>query len=73
MFAVDFNEEDYNTIQIISYALEANSIDLEPFEDINQNGTFDESEDFSDRNNNGIRDSCYINLIYSEGNSFFFL
>ena len=71
MFAVDFNEEDYNTIQIISYALEANSIDLEPFEDVNQNGIFDENEDFSDRNNNGIRDSCYINLIYSDERGLF--
>ena len=34
MFAVDFNEDDYNTIQIISYALESNEVGLEPFEDI---------------------------------------
>ena len=28
LFAVDFNDEDYNTIQIISYALESNKVDL---------------------------------------------
>ena len=71
MFAVDFNDEDYNTIQIISYALESDKVDLEPFQDINQNGTYDEGEEFSDRNRNGIRDSCYINLIYSDEKGLF--
>ena len=71
MFAVDFNEDDYNTIQIISYALESNEVGLEPFEDINQNGIFDEGESFSDRNSNGVRDSCYINLIYSDEKGLF--
>ena len=71
LFAVDFNDEDYNTIQIISYALESDKVDLEPFQDINQNGTYDEGEEFSDRNRNGIRDSCYINLIYSDEKGLF--
>ena len=71
MFLVDFNEEDYNTIQIISYALEADAVDLEPYEDENQNGTFDEGEKFSDRNRNGLRDSCYVNLIYSDEKGLF--
>ena len=71
MFAVDFNEDDYNTIQIISYALESNEVGLEPFEDINQNDIFDEGEIFSDRNSNGVRDSCYINLIYSDEKGLF--
>ena len=71
LFAVDFNEQDYNTIQIISYALESDKVDLEPFDDINQNGTFDEGESFSDRNSNGVRDSCYINLIYSDEKGLF--
>ena len=30
LFSVDFNEEDYNTIQIISYALEADEVGMEP-------------------------------------------
>ena len=60
---MDFNEEDYNTIQIISYALEADAVDMEPFEDENQNGIFDEGEKFSDRNRNGLRDSCLLTHI----------
>ena len=71
LFSVDFNEEDYNTIQIISYALEADAVDMEPFEDENQNGMFDEGEEFSDRNRNGMRDSCFINLIYSDEKGLF--
>ncbi|MEL1226297.1 MAG: DUF4249 family protein [Candidatus Neomarinimicrobiota bacterium] len=71
LFSVDFNEEDYNTIQIISYALEADEVGMEPFEDENQNGMFDEGEKFSDRNRNGLRDSCYVNLIYSNEKGLF--
>ena len=71
MFAVDFNEDDYNTIQIISNALETDAVGLEPFNDENSNGTFDEGEIFSDRNSNGVRDSCYINLIYSDEKGLF--
>ena len=71
MFGVDYNQDDYNTIQIISNALESNVVGLEPFDDVNQNGLFDEGENFSDRNRNGLRDSCYINLIYSDEKGFF--
>ncbi|RPH06331.1 MAG: hypothetical protein CBC06_002390 [bacterium TMED46] len=71
MFGVDYNQDDYNTIQIISNALESDVSGLEPFDDENQNGVFDEGENFSDRNRNGSRDSCYINLIYSEEKGLF--
>ena len=71
MFGVDYNQDDYNTIQIISNALESDVVGLEPFDDENQNGVFDEGENFSDRNRNGLRDSCYINLIYSEQKGLF--
>ena len=71
MFSVDYNQDDYNTIQIISNALESDVDGLEPFNDENQNGVFDEGENFSDRNRNGLRDSCYINLIYSEQKGLF--
>jgi hypothetical protein len=71
MFGVDYNQDDYNTIQIISNALESNVVGLEPFDDVNQNGLFDEGENFSDRNRNGLRDSCYINLIYSDEKGLF--
>ena len=71
MFGVDYNQDDYNTIQIISNALEADAVGLEPFNDENQNSLFDEGEKFSDRNRNGLRDSCYVNLIYSEEKGLF--
>tara|TARA_B100001250_G_scaffold192179_1_gene165216 strand:+ start:526 stop:1740 length:1215 start_codon:yes stop_codon:yes gene_type:complete len=71
MFGVDYNQDDYNTIQIISNSLEAGVVGLEPFSDENQNSLFDEGEEFSDRNRNGLRDSCYINLIYSDEKGLF--
>ena len=71
MFGVDYNQDDYNTIQIISNALGSNIVGLEPFDDENQNGLIDEGENFSDRNRNGLRDSCYINLIYSDEKGLF--
>ena len=71
MFGVDYNQDDYNTIQIISNALESDVVGLEPFDDENQNGVFDEGENFSDRNRNGLRDNCYINLIYSDEKGLF--
>ena len=71
LFGVDYNQNDYNTIQIISNALEAGEVGLEPFNDENQNGIFDEEEYFSDRNRNGLRDSCYVNLIYSDEKGLF--
>ena len=71
MFGIDFNDDDYNTIQIISLALEANTVELEPLVDINNDGNVDENE-FSDRNRNGIRDSCFINLIYNEQKAKYF-
>ena len=71
MFGVDYNQDDYNTIQIISNALGSNVVGLEPFTDENQNGVFDEGENYSDRNRNGLRDSCYINLIYSDEKGLF--
>ena len=71
MFAVDFNQDDYNTIQIISNALETDAVGLEPFNDENGNGALDEGESFSDRNSNSVRDSCYINLIYSDEKGLF--
>ena len=71
MFGVDFEDEKYNTIQIISYALESGKVGVEPYEDENNNGIYEESEKYSDRNRNGKRDSCFINLIYSEDKGFF--
>ena len=64
LYKIDFNEDDYQTIRIISFALEADLMDLEPFNDINANGFWDAGEEFEDWNNSGLRDSVYINLIY---------
>ena len=44
---------------------------MEPYEDKNNNGFYDESDKYSDRKRNSIRDSCFINLIYSDDNGFF--
>jgi len=71
MFGVDFEDEKYNTIQIISYALESDKVGMEPYEDKNDNGIYDESDKYSDRNRNSRRDSCFINLIYSEDKGYF--
>ena len=43
LFLLDFNSEDYSTIQISSFALEADSRGLEPYIDKNNNGLFDSS------------------------------
>ncbi len=64
LYQVDFNQEDYETVRILTYATEADTIGLEPFEDSNHNGIWKYNEHFEDWNQNNIRDSCYINLIY---------
>ncbi|MDP6261456.1 MAG: DUF4249 family protein [Candidatus Marinimicrobia bacterium] len=64
LFQVDFNEEDYQTVRILNYALEADSVGPEPYNDINNNGLWDSNEYYEDWNQNGIHDSCFINLIY---------
>jgi len=56
LFVVDFNQEDYQTVRIISYALDADSVGLEP-----------EGWDY---NGNLIRDSVFVNLIYDTTNVF---
>ncbi len=69
MFGVDFDSENYQTIKTLTYALDANTKDLEPLEtNININAPVKEDsltgEIFYDYNYNGIRDSTFINLIY---------
>ncbi|MFQ6614018.1 MAG: DUF4249 family protein [Fidelibacterota bacterium] len=64
-FLLTFNAKDYNTVRIISFALEADTRGLEPFDDVNGNGSWDQgSESFVDYNRDGIRDSTFVNLIY---------
>ncbi len=57
LFFLNFNSEDYNTIQVSSFALEGGKRDLEPFSE-------NSSIDYFDYNRNGIRDSTFVNLIY---------
>ena len=64
LFKINFNENDYQTVRILTFALDADSIDLEPFTDTNKDGIWNENEYFDDWNQNGLRDSCFINLIY---------
>ena len=71
LLAVDFNKDEHNVVQVISTSLEPEIVGLEPYADENKNGFYDDSEPFEDRNRNGFRDSCYINLIYSQERGFF--
>ena len=64
LFKINFNEDDYQTVRIMTFALDADSIDLEPYTDTNKDGIWNENEYFDDWNQNGLRDSCFINLIY---------
>ncbi|NOZ74064.1 MAG: DUF4249 family protein, partial [FCB group bacterium] len=64
-FFLNFNADDYHTVRIISFALEAETRGPEPFDDRNGNGVWDaDSEPFVDYNRDGVRDSTFINLIY---------
>ncbi len=64
-FLLDFNSEDYNTVRILTFALEADVRGLEPFDDTNGNGIWDAgTESFVDYNRNSVRDSTFTNLIY---------
>ena len=58
LFFLNFNSEDYSTIQVSSFALESEKRDLEP---LSENG---DSNTFFDYNRNGVRDSTFVNLIY---------
>ena len=64
LFKIDFNEEDYETVRIMTLAIDADSVNLEPYTDENSDGLWNENEYYDDWNQNGIRDSCFINLIY---------
>lgn len=62
-FNVSFENENYQTIKILTYALEADEIGLEPLDSLSN--TIDSiSGGFFDYNYNQIRDSVLVNLIY---------
>ena len=62
-FGVDFDANNFQTINILNYALESNVKGLEPLDSLST--IFDsDSGGFFDYNYNGIRDSIFTNLIY---------
>tara|TARA_A100001037_G_scaffold284889_1_gene291693 strand:- start:559 stop:1671 length:1113 start_codon:yes stop_codon:yes gene_type:complete len=62
-FGVDFDSDNFQTIKILSYALESNVRGLEPLDTLSS--TIDpDSGAFFDYNYNSIRDSAFVNLIY---------
>ena len=63
MFGIDFQSDNYQTIKILTYALEANRRGLEPLDTLS-NTIDSDSGGFFDYNYNGLRDSVFINLIY---------
>ena len=63
MFGVDFDADDYQTVKILSYALDANKRGLEPLDSLS-NILDPDSGGFFDYNYNKIRDSVFVNLIY---------
>ncbi len=65
LFMLNFEADNYGAIKVMTLALEANNRDLEPFDDLDENGQYDESIDtFLDYNRNGTRDSSFSNIIY---------
>ena len=62
-FTVEFESENYKTIKILTYALDANKRGLEPLDSLS-NTEDPDSGGFFDYNYNQIRDSTFINLIY---------
>ena len=62
-FTVEFESENYRTIKILTYALDAKKMGLEPLDSLSN--TLDpDSGGFFDYNYNQIRDSTLVNLIY---------
>ena len=64
-FYLDFNTDDYSAINTVTYALETDSFDIEWEYDLDQNGIIDDDE-YIDYNSNGVRDSSFTNVIYSD-------
>ena len=64
LFLLDYEADDDATIKVLTHALEKDERGLEPFDDLNGNGSYDNSDTFMDFNRNGLRDSSFTNLIY---------
>jgi hypothetical protein len=62
-FTVEFESENYKTIKILTYALDAKKRGLEPLDSLS-NTEDPDSGGFFDYNYNQIRDSTFVNLIY---------
>ncbi len=65
LFMLDFEADNYATIKVTTLALQAHERGLEPYNDLDNNGLYDDTIDtFLDYNRNQIRDSSFVNLIY---------
>ncbi len=63
-FNVSFENDSYQTIKILTYALEADEMGLEPLDSLSNTVDSISGEGFFDYNYNQIRDSVLVNLIY---------
>tara|TARA_B100000003_G_scaffold206503_1_gene222151 strand:+ start:602 stop:1771 length:1170 start_codon:yes stop_codon:yes gene_type:complete len=63
-FGIDFDSDNFQTIKILSYGLEANERGLEPLDTLSEVIDTLTGLGFYDYNQNGFRDSVFVNLIY---------
>ena len=63
-FGIDFDSDNFQTIKILSYGLEANVRGLEPLDTLSTVIDTVTGLGFYDYNYNGNRDSVFVNLIY---------
>ncbi|MBC8322635.1 MAG: DUF4249 family protein [Candidatus Marinimicrobia bacterium] len=65
LFMLDFAADNFAAIKVTTLALQAFERGLEPYNDLDNNGQFDDTIDtFMDFNRNDVRDSSFVNLIY---------
>ncbi len=65
LFMLDFEADNFAAIKVTTLALQAHERGLEPYNDLDNNGQYDNVIDtFLDYNRNGLRDSSFVNLIY---------
>ena len=63
-FTIDFNYQSSSATRVLSYALEPNKMDDEPYQDENENEVYDDGEPFFDYNENTFHDLTRINTFY---------
>ena len=65
-FILDFQDslQDFSSIKILSHSLEPFKMGNEPYEDLDENGEYDDGEPFFDYNENEEHDETFINTFY---------